>query len=175
MFKQPQSYLGAPASHRSPGAMRVHPGRRAATLGLGTDAACPALVPSWVLSGWHPCLLRLLKGLSVFGLTCPQEPWFSHVWTRAPGDCAGTGLASDHAWQRNKHCCSAVLTGLCGAPQASLVPNNSVQAGPSHTALAPASCPCPRGSGLQDNSLGHGGQRGKCVATPLSCRKGHLS
>ena len=45
--------------------MRVHPGRRAAALGLGTDAACPVLVPSWALSGWHPCLLQLLKGLSV--------------------------------------------------------------------------------------------------------------
>lgn len=31
-----------------------------------------------------------------------------------------------------------------------------------------------RGSGLQDNGLGHGGQRGECVATPSQLQKGPL-
>lgn len=162
-----------PHPHGSPGDKGAHPGGRTPLQGR------PAL-----LSGIHACHC-CVKGPSV----CPR-PQLSlgasvfPCWTRAPGCCAGRGQGAgpDHAWRRNKHRCPCRAPGLFGATRVrpSFPTPTSGLGLPTHSPGSAPSSPCPRagrldrGSGLQDNSLGHDGQRGECVATPTQLQKGPL-
>lgn len=122
--------------------------------------------------------------MSALGLSCHQEPQFSHVGREPQGAvlAGGRGPAPDHAWRRNKHRCPCRAPGLFGAARVRpsfLTPASGLGL-PTHSPGSAPSSPCPRagrldrGSGLQDNSLGHDGQRGECVATPTQLQKGPL-